>query len=351
MNHRFDWIDPSKGWLDKELTPNAVNAIKGVLIVLVVVGHSRWDHEVYRLVKSIIYNFHAVLFLLLPFMFAVNPLTWDRFKTLLRRYYVPLVWFVLAAFLLKNFILDAPPGISSTEAVELISALLSGTGSAFNSTVELELFWFLPALFGLFIWRSIWPYLPLFVKIAVGFLGTYVFLFSMAIPQVRLLPTILTISLYVFILGPLTFSLINMIYRLSGRRSFWIGLLGFLVLCCYAAATGRGYNIAKINLPGLDDPLGIGVYIGNIAFAFVAIEGLCSFEFVQSVFRRVGKMSLGIYLVHMFMIVGFDLVLPRLFPPTDFINVGSIVCALLGSVIVVMIIDVVPNLKGVIFPR
>jgi len=351
MNYKFDWIDPSKSWLEKELTPNVVNAIKGVLIVLVVLGHSRWDHEVYRLVRSTIYNFHAVLFLLLPFMFAVNALTWDRFKTLLRRYYVPLIWFVLAAFLLKNFILDTPPGISLRESVELVTTLFLGTGSAFNSTVELELFWFLPALFGLFVWRSIWPHLPQFLKITLGLLAIYVFLFSMFIPQLRLLPTIFNVSLYAFVLGPLTFSLINTIYRMCGRHSPWIGTLCFLGLCYYAVATGRAYNIAKINVPDMGDPLGVGVYIGIIAFAFVTIEGLCNLGFIQSLFGRVGEMSLGIYLVHMFMIVGFDMVLTRLLPATDALYVASIFCAMFASVALVMTIEAIPPVKRAIFPR
>jgi len=351
MQYKNIEFDPSKSWLNKQLTTSVVDSIKGILILLVVLGHSRWDNQTYQLARGAIYNFHAVLFLLLPFMFAVGPLTWERFKTLLRRYYTPLVWFVVAAFILKNIFLDRPPGISFDEIVSLGAALIMGTGHAFNSTVELELFWFLPTLFGLFFWRSIWPHLPKFGEFILGLAAAGVFLLAANLPNVHNLPTILILSLYACILGPLTFTLINLIYKFSGHFSPLVGGLGLLIQIYLLTSTGRRYNMAKINVPSLEDLFGIALYIGVIAFAFVTIEGLCRLMPIQKILAPIGRLSLGIYLIHMFMIVGFDIALNRLFPSTQSIHLISLFLALIISIAAAALINAIPPLKKTVFPR
>lgn len=291
------------------LTSRQLDAIKRVLILLVVIGHSKWQHPFYQLIKGMIYNFHAVLFLVLPFLFAAGPIDLNKIRNRLIRYYVPMLWFVGLAFLLKNFVLDAEPGISGDDLADLIRSLVIGTGASFNTSAELALFWFLPALFGIFLWRGVCETFPKWVSYLV-YANALVVFFSLGSHTIlQSSPTIATISLYAMILGPCVLTIARYTSRITG--GFWIGALGLIACLTLLQVTGRAYNIAKLNLPSAGDPIVILGYVATISFALVSLVGLCKLPQVQRVFAPVGTHSLLIYLSHMFFIVGAEMALRR----------------------------------------
>ena len=81
----------------------AYDALKGLLITLIVVGHGGIGSPGLLMVQSTLYNFHAPLFLLIAFLLPVRPLTMEEAVKKARRYFVPLLWFSGLALVIFNF--------------------------------------------------------------------------------------------------------------------------------------------------------------------------------------------------------------------------------------------------------
>jgi peptidoglycan/LPS O-acetylase OafA/YrhL len=291
---------------DFPLSSHQINVLKGMLIALVVLFHVPSKHAGFLDIRAAVYNFHALAFLVLPFAY---PLPDRPIRQMLRsrfiRYYVPTLWFTSLAAALTLVVTDTQPGLFNL--AQLGKALLIGTAPAMDKATGFQLYWFLPALFGLFLYRLVSRALPYrALQISVLYVSASMFLLMGAFGRKVLgdIPIFATISLYAVFLSICVFALLRLMLAATGRIAdlavavVWLGLLVFLV------ATDRRYNIALYNVPNYSDPVGLVGYVLAVALALRVGVSLRRIPALSRVLNLIGSYSLEIYLGHILVMGG-----------------------------------------------
>lgn len=83
------------------LTRDESNIIKGILILLIVLGHNHFlmDGEYVRL-QIQLYKFHVIEFFILPFFYKMKADTsWEHLRDIIVRNWVPYLWILSACYL------------------------------------------------------------------------------------------------------------------------------------------------------------------------------------------------------------------------------------------------------------
>ena len=271
------------------------NAIKGLLILLVVLGHNsilsqEWNGS--ETVDSLfhwrlLYTFHVYCFFILPFLYNKHPYKKGNFQKYAIRLLYPYLWVCLLCLSLSLFI-----GKNLADGwMNLLHAVVSGSDKLLEENLGFTFPWFLPAMFALLLLKDIYYLAGKYLKrglVCVGIsLWTVVLLFGVKfselssyvpfalIPAFRLLP----ICLFTVWLT----SKINFNSKSQWRLVATFTLLSILFWCF------QTYDI----------------YTGRMIFYFVmpvvAILLIFSFKDYLSKSRlliALGKMSLQIYLYH-----------------------------------------------------
>lgn len=140
------------------LTSRGIDAIKGVAILAVVVGHNTLlsDHDpgLWR----VIYTFNIFPFFFLPFLLPARPLTRQFAADRTVRYLVPWALVYLATSLL--FFLRFHNSTWLQWLADVALGLVVGTGLLVKQASGFTLFWFLPCLFALVMFKAAgtrWP--------------------------------------------------------------------------------------------------------------------------------------------------------------------------------------------------
>ena len=131
---------------DTLLSRNEANAIKGVLILLVILGH---DIPFIRLTDSWmvmvwIYLFHIHCFFLIPFLYTIKRLSPQRLLDLFIRFYTPFLTVFIMLLLLK---MNTTTGGGKTRLINLVLCLASGNPLRLKELTGVQFLWFLPAMF------------------------------------------------------------------------------------------------------------------------------------------------------------------------------------------------------------
>ena len=122
------------------------SATRGVLIMLIVLGHNRLFHDSYYFLYVALYSFHVAAFLLLPFLYAPKRLRAATLVDLFLRYMVP---FYATVIVYSLAYLTIEVGFSdtgtSTWAAKLLGALTLANAYFVKQATGFEMLWFLPA--------------------------------------------------------------------------------------------------------------------------------------------------------------------------------------------------------------
>ena len=135
------------------LNKDESNAIKGILILLIIAGHTHYLVPQLSPTFFYLYRFHVVCFFILPFFYShKSSLSWNKIKDLAIKLYVPyLIFFVVCTTLygisLKNFSWFSVTG--STQAFIIGSEELLKQESGF------KFLWFIPAFFSFTMLKSL----------------------------------------------------------------------------------------------------------------------------------------------------------------------------------------------------
>lgn len=134
------------------LSRNESAAIKGLLILLIVIGHndivaSLWNKSIY----SYLYTFHVYSFFILPFLYPVKRLTRTRFWDNFVRYYVPYTWAFALCLTINYFIIH-----QQINGFETLRAYIVGYIGLLRETTGFSFLWFMPTAFALFVLREIY---------------------------------------------------------------------------------------------------------------------------------------------------------------------------------------------------
>jgi fucose 4-O-acetylase-like acetyltransferase len=270
------------------------DAIKGALILAVIIGHVpplKWHapHIVHWL-----YTFNVVGFLLLPFLFAPAPFTRAAMLDRLARYGVPFLIFYAFYALAYNVIYHPHDSIRAAIEYAYAGIVIGTTWTTFEGC-GLKSMWFLPALFTLTLarawladkkWPPHWPWLLLIPHLAISQLGNWRYLVPWG-------------TLAVLYILPLGLALPRLLAWIERRRL----RLHLLALCVvlHASMLARTdfkvdlgdlqlYGITNIPYLLLQDGLMLGTTLALFAYRH---------ELSRSILLRIcGRYSLPIYLTH-----------------------------------------------------
>ena len=281
-----------------------IDAFKGLLIGLIVLGHNSLFSAEFPLEFRILYNFHVACFLLLPCIFFGQSVRGLQVTDRLVRYGVPHMLFFLLACV-SYFYFFVPGNITAVQewVGSVFIALLFSSEETYNTAVGLRLFWFLPALLSLLFIRSLffgltqWGriFLLVFVLLVHAFLGL--------VPKNYLpyIPYGLPLVLFLFPLGLLAGILWQ---KFKNQTGFYIaGILVFFVSIwmgvqfdSFAGLAGdpRVYSIFQ--------PVQLLFHDIYLISALIGLIGLMRFapEFIQKLFAYIGERSLPVFLLHSF---------------------------------------------------
>jgi fucose 4-O-acetylase-like acetyltransferase len=306
-------FDDSLMYMRSGLSEPGILAARGILICLVVIGHIRSDGGAFFYLKAFIYDFHIMAFLMISMLRPVPNLSLHSIKVVTFRYLKILIPVSLLAFLIFNF------GILGLNAVDVIqrvpvyiTALVGGNYASFDFSTGLELFWYMYALIGLICLRMMVKSLPskryavpafLVACLAIGSICSIYF------PTIS--PSWFGIATYALPVLFLAICLLEAISRLERINEPLFFSLFIIILLVIGAAwvPGNSYNIAWLRIPLPWDLPNFLVWLAFLALAFKALIKVCNFKISQIVFLKIGRLSLGIYLTHMFFLFPIDLFL------------------------------------------
>lgn len=306
----FSKLDFSRSLLKEPLKAGQYDAIKGILITLIVMGHLQSPNPDYKEFQRILYNFHAPLFLLIAFIFPASQFSWESIKKRLKRYFVPIIWFSILSLLLFYFMFSEKK--IGTHLLDYGWAMASGSAHYFNISTGFEAFWFIHALFGIFLLRSFsgrgtLPSLITFVIVLMSF-----YLINIDLVLTTKIPTLFTISAYCLALAPFVYWGINFLLGLNKKLAYFFAMGGFVFFSFYIRYTEHTYNIAHLRLPTLYQVLDLIPYILLLATGLATIILLAKTEVMKRLFSPIGEVSYEIYLTHIFILFAGKIIFDRL---------------------------------------
>jgi len=181
------------------------DSLKGILILLVIIGHNTIISEITPQIFQVLYNFHVIGFLLLPFISLPKALTKKNIINISIRYYIPLLWYFTIAFIIYNFFLYKHSFDFSISEKYFITGII-GSARLFDQNTGFQLFWFLPALFSLVLLKMIFYHVSKPIRIMLLFIFIIIHFIAGNLSETvkTYIPFGLLISAYCFVLGLVT---------------------------------------------------------------------------------------------------------------------------------------------------
>lgn len=331
------------------ISKEASNAIKGLLIVLVVLGHNSilchvWDGCTTTeplFIWRWLYTFHVYCFFILPFIYNKFPYRKGNIRKYATRLLYPYLWVCLICAALSLFVMGNPfKGWKN-----LAQAVIWGSDKLLDENMGFNFPWFLPAMFTLLLLKDFYYSAgECLKKIVVGSavllwvvvivsgvkfstLGTYV-PFAL-VPAFRLLPLCL---LCVWLSDKMDFTV---------KSRWWLTivftLLSILLWFCYH------YNIRSGR---------IVFYFVMPIFAFLLLLSIRDYLAKSRLLVALGKMSLPIYLYHIIVFNGLLIAVKHFHcPPTLIDGVIVLLITLAVSYLGAWLTTRIPILQKCLYPH
>lgn len=307
-------------YIDKEQS----NAIKGSLIILIVLGHNHvlCPNTVDGGITDFLYQFHIAGFFILPFFYNITlDSSWKRIQTIVIRTWIPYFWICFACWLctcvfFKNF----------KFGWEHIWAFVQGTQTPIRNAFGFVFPWFLPT----FCTFSI-------IMIIARKHKWFIFLFTLMAIILWLLPwydfyilkntipfgVVLAISYFGY--GAITF-LLNKLNKISK----WIGSILFIIL---SYGYWEHWNLGFL----------YKMFPCLFFFFTITVSPFLNCRFI----RILGQNSLGIYLFNVFLSNITFIFLPH----TIFYGVIGFLTSLLIPLVLTILIFKIRILRILLFPK
>ncbi len=273
-------------------TSHQVNAVKGLLILSVMLGHLRPLVGENFPVFQFVYNYHVICFLLLPFLYPIKQVDIGQIKTWVVRFWVPFTAFFVAYGALNYFVLGHNFGV-----IDVLKGYFIATPPMVDSVTGSEILWFLPHIFLVF----------LVFNFVMNKTNHFWFLLIMAlighmlmgfIPKdiVSHVPFTALNILYLFFFGCIV-RLIVLNLKENGQKYAWLFLVIFIGAQVISISTGSVLGYTGIYLFDISQPLKL------LLCDILVISGFLAFlygSFLQKIklLNWLGKHSLIIFLVH-----------------------------------------------------
>lgn len=306
--------------------------IKGLLILLIVMGHNNYIMDSVGTgawFKDWLYSFHVHAYLYLPFLYGIKLFSWKRIHNSTKRLIIPYIFFFCLLLLMHSLVMH------SCDIPITVLAFISGSQLMLREAIGMEYLWFLPAMFTLLILKDTYD--------------TY-----------RLGKVILPIALLLFILG------IFYIIRNSESKYFPMGLyyalmnfplaIFFRIVLSKKFALSKSYSsltllslliaiissIIWFQIHPLKYFYNLFVYLILPICIFPAIFFLSkSLNYNGKIYRiimKLGDKSLGIYLISQLIFQSLNIFITRQQISNLGIGIASFIITMILSVLILSFI-------------
>ncbi len=339
------------------LSSSEIDSVKGVLILLVVLGHSPLQYVIPHL-KQIIYSFHMHSFLFIPFLFPSKQFSVQYCSDRAIRYLSPYVVFVVACCILY-FSLYIPLEESISWLQDVAIGLVVGNALPLKKACGFQIYWFLPALFTLNIFRSLYTRFSRSGKIIILILLLCLHPFLGLLPRVAkdFIPFGLHIAAYLFPLAVFAGFVWNRLfpqYRPAAKTAVCSALTVCLIIMVQA---GSNVRLGALNVYGYNKVFSMLLHDIIPLLAFISLLGCASYFARIPLLSYMGKHSLGIFVSHQLFMHGLVQISKLIFFTADIFIVRFItgciiiICSIVLSVYLAKVIYANVLIKGLVFPR
>ena len=153
MRYRTERLELTIG--ESQLVSHEVNALKGVFMILIIIGHNVTLTAALPGLSKFLYGFHVQSFFVLSAMLSKRRLSSDQLRDRAVRYFVPFLFFVTACSFLFFIIEEPQGGLGWHRLRGYVGAILIGNAVRCDAACGFQLYWFLPALFVFTVARSL----------------------------------------------------------------------------------------------------------------------------------------------------------------------------------------------------
>ena len=300
------------------------NVIKGILILLIILGHNHILVPQSGKLFVYLYNFHIYGFFILPFLYnRTKSFDFQNIINIVIKNWIPYFFFFILCFCLYHFII-IKDGINLNE---FIYGLINGSSSVTKSTAGFFFLWFMPAYASMTIIMLLYNNLPSLYKWIIPFIG-FVLYFFQDFTQKNLFPLIpfaITQGFYYFCFGFITKLLLENIPKIE-----FLGALVFVIVTFFYWYTDIGNTYYLFPVSGF-------------LFVYLLSTRLVNFSFLIII----GKYSFPIYLLH---IIIYN-VLEILTPKSLFFGVIDFVLTLFISLLIGYLMNKVELIRKLILPK
>ena len=344
------------------ISREASTAIKGLLILLVVYGHTAMLTRTYdtgerRISYYWLYSFHVFVFFILPIIYGLKSgvkqmsqrgnlidshSIVNELKHNLVRIGVPYCWFFLFSVLV---FVTVGGGELSLEGI--LYAFFFGNEPLIDKYIGFNFMWFLPAMLALLTMKSVWYHsTPIIKKIIIA---VAIVLWSLSILKVA---TINQIGMYI----PFALSqgICFIIFGLIARRIIEMCIpnkyLIPVVVVFIAALSVIIYYWRTMKWHCFIDVYSTIRLIMPI-FVFLLLYKIRDFLAKSNLLGFVGKYSLQIYLVHVFIINGLTILFSHFMKPNIGLGVVIYALAIVTSASLALAMVRIPTVYKIIFPK
>ncbi len=273
-------------------TRTQIDAVKGVLILSVMIGHLRSLAGVNLEIFQFVYNYHVIGFLLLPFLYPIKLVTSQQIITWIWRFFVPFTVFFILYGTLNLLFLNA-----NFSFLDIVKGYFIATPSMVDVVTGSEILWFLPhiflvfLLFNLIMTKSSSIFLVFVISLVfhalIGFLDD---------EYASYIPFTASNILYLFFIG-FVLRFIVMYLREDGKKYIILFLFLFLVTQFISIYTKNVLGYTGLYLFDASSPLKLilcDVLVISGMLSFVYLGFLPKVKFIN----WLGQHSIIVFLVH-----------------------------------------------------
>ncbi len=275
-----------------------IDALKGVLILLVILGHNYYFGNYYPLWFNALYNFHVASFLLLPFLFSMRALEIGPFRDRVVRALAPQLAFLGMALVAYFALYVEKSGAGIADWLLAVGvALLVQNEEVLNSAAGFRHFWFLPAMITMMCLLYLYDRGALWVRRAIlgGAFVWHLTIGLVPLEVARYIPWGLPIVGFLLLPGLLVRYFYGRIrWRPLGDLlliGLWIALL-FLVVK-WRLFMGLAGDLGSVR--SLLDPARLLFHGFFLLLSFFALLRLAAY--LPSLFAKLGQVSLKLFLI------------------------------------------------------
>jgi len=331
-----------------------IDFIKGIAIVLIVLGHDTQINLAGGWLQPAIYRFHVHIFLLLPFVFPMKDKRVGYLLDRAVRYFAPHLALMLFASVLYSFMTGRS---LSTFLIDLILALVIGSEDFIKLATGFSLYWFMPCLVSMTLLRL----LNQFQSRVVILVCAVALLFAGLIPREYLVysPQGIIRAMYLYLMGVA----IGWLTTHRPSPACFAGALGGFACTGYVLYSHDTLvNISEVYVPTVLDGPDFLLSISHPIFAFMTLFWGAPYlnktlPFMHAGASWIGRQSLIIYLFHSLVLQAIFLVLAKflgIISPEDtnaLVKGVVLVGAVLLPVPIGWAIKRLPRLDSLVFPR